>query len=98
MGMILDAFAQGRITVIRSGYERGSTHEAAYARVNNAERALCHHLDAEGMLLYRALEDAWSDADILSNDDRFLYGFRLGVLMMTEVYAGREDLLQSDPT
>lgn len=42
--------------------------------------------------LLNALLEAQGAVGLLANTDKFIYGYRLGVLMTMEVFDGREDL------
>ncbi len=62
------------------------------ARLAECEAALTAVLDPPARALLDNLEAAHWEAEDLAGTDRFVYGYRLGVLMTVEAFCG-QDLL-----
>jgi len=93
MKSILEEFAQGNISPEPRFLEHNSEYEKAVNALSEAEKKLYNLLDDNGRELLNALIDAQGKVNHLANTDKFIYGYRLGVLMTMEVFEGKADLL-----
>lgn len=93
MKSILEEFAQGNINPEPRFLRHNSEYEKAVKALSEAEKKLDAVLDDNGRELLKALIDAQGKVSHLSNTDKFIYGYRLGVLMTMEVFDGKADLL-----
>jgi len=50
-------------------------------------------LDGELKEIFKQHIDARAESDFITGIDRFIYGYRLGVLMTMEVFSGRGDAI-----
>lgn len=93
MKSILEEFAQGNISPEPRFLKHNSEYEKAVNVLSEAEKKLYAVLDDNGRELLKALIDAQGKVNHLANTDKFIYGYRLGVLMTMEVFDGKADLL-----
>lgn len=56
------------------------------------DNKLLEVLKGEQYKLFKAFSDAQAEITRLSGIDQFVYGYRLGALMATEVFVGTKDL------
>jgi len=93
MKSILEEFACGNISPEPRFLKQNSEYEKAVNALSGAEKKLCAVLDDNGRELLKALIYAQGKVNHLANTDKFIYGYRLGVLMTMEVFDGKADLL-----
>lgn len=90
---ILEAFATDNLTVEPVSHKGSEEYEKAKALSYKLNEELCSKLNEEQKKLLEEYLDAYADENHLYAVDRFVAGYRLGVLMTTEVYAGKQDPL-----
>jgi len=88
---ILEAFAYGNIDPNVGTIKKGSRYERVIKTLSDSEEKLLPMLDGEAKELLIKFSSAQAEANAISNLDKFIYGYRLGVLMTMEVFTGRED-------
>lgn len=93
MNSILEEFAHGNISSEPRFFKRDSHYGRTMQILADSEEKLLPLLDETGKELLKTLSDAQSEISLVSSIDRFIYGYRLGVLMTMEVFAGKEDLI-----
>ena len=93
MKSVLEEFACGNISPEPRCIKHNSEYEKAVKTLSDAEAKLRAALNGTEQDLLNALLEAQGAVGLLANTDKFIYGYRLGVLMMTEVFDGREDLI-----
>ena len=93
MESILHAFANENLVVGPSSFSRNSAEGQAMKKLCDMEAALNAVLNDEEKELLEQLEAAQREVSSLSSTERFLYGYRLGVLMTTEVFTGYPSLV-----
>jgi len=93
MKNILEEFAKGNITTQPRHFKRDSHYAGVLQQVADSEEKLLAVLDEAQKKLFQAFCKAQLELDDLSNIDRFTYGYRLGSLMMMEVFNGKDDLM-----
>ena len=93
MKSILEEFAYGNISPEPRFFKRGSHYGQTMKTLSDSEEKLLSMLDGELKETLKQLIDAQAEISILSGVDRFIYGYRLGVLMTMEVFSGKEDLI-----
>ena len=91
MKSILEAFAYGNIDPNVGTIKKGSRYERVIKTLSDSEEKLLPMLDGEAKELLIKFSSAQAEANAISNLDKFIYGYRLGVLMTMEVFTGRED-------
>lgn len=89
----LEAFANGNLQIQDRTFQRESVYEKAFSQLCEAEDTLRESLSETEKELLEKLIDAEAELNSLSETDRFIYGYRLGVRMTMEVFTGRDDLL-----
>lgn len=93
MGSILEAFANQDLLTEPRFHDNNPAYGNAMRKLVDAEEALMGRLDPTGKKLLEAFEAAQCDVDDQVATDRFVYGYRLGVLMMVEVFTQRDELI-----
>jgi hypothetical protein len=91
MKSILEEFAFGNINPNDGTISKGSRYEKIMNLVADIENKLLITLDGEPKELLIKFSSAQLEANAISNNDKFIYGYRLGVLMTMEVFKGPDD-------
>ena len=91
MKSILENFAYGNIDPNVGIIKKGSKYERAMKTITDCEDRLLSMLDGESKKLLVQFSSAQAEVNAISNTDKFIYGYRLGVLMTMEVFTGTED-------
>ena len=94
MKSILEEFAYGNISPEPRSFKRDSAYGRAMDTLVHSEGKLLNALSGESKETLEKLIDAQMEVNLLSGIDRFVCGYRLGVLMTTEVYAGKDALTE----
>ncbi|MCL1882582.1 MAG: hypothetical protein FWF81_02360 [Defluviitaleaceae bacterium] len=90
---ILEEFARGNISPDVGSIPKGSHYERTMKIVCETEDRLVAELNDELKDVFRKHVDAQAEATLTTEIDRFIYGYRLGVLMTMEVFKGRDDAI-----
>jgi len=93
MRRILEEFACGNITPEARFFKRDSEYGKAMYALSDIEEKLLALLNENEKKLFDDFSKAQSEISFLSGIDKFIYGYRLGVLMTTEVFEGKENLI-----
>lgn len=93
MESILHAFANENLVVGPSSFSKHSAEGRAVQKLCDMETALNAVLNDKEKELLEQLEGAQREISSLSSTEQFLYGYRLGVLMTTEVFTGYPSLI-----
>lgn len=93
MKSILEAFAYDNLLVCPRSIEEKSAGGQLLKEICELEDALNTTLNNDEKELLKKLEDAYSDRIDCSTTERFIRGYRLGVLMTFEVFTGRDGLV-----
>lgn len=93
MQMILEALANENLQICPLDENHQSKAGRSMKRVCKLEESLNASLNTEEKELLKILEDTLSDVSDGNETDRFIRGFRLGALMMVEVFDGRDNLV-----
>jgi len=92
MSSILEEFARGNIRPETRFFKKGSEYDHTLKQVVDSEIALCALLNEQQKEALNIFIDAQMKLNDLSNIDRFIYAYRLGVLMTMEIFNGKDDL------
>ena len=98
MTSILEEFARGNIPSELRTFEKGSHFGRTMKVLSDTEDKLLAALDDELKGLFKQFSTAQSEINLLSNIDKFVYGYRLGVLMTMEVFNYKDDLVVGGET
>ena len=93
MKSILEQFAFGNINPSNGTIPKGSYYERITNESSDIENKLLAALDGqlkESFIKYTGLR---GEAIHISETDKFIYGYRLGVLMTMEVFKCKEDTI-----
>lgn len=93
MQKILEALANGNLQVMPQSMDRNSEMGHSIERICELEKDLDNILDDTEKALLQKLLDAKNDTSDNYAAERFISGFRLGVLLMVEVFAGNDSLI-----
>jgi len=93
MKSILEAFAFGYINPDMGTVKKDSQYGNIMQTISDYENELLSMLDDKSKQLFVKLSSAQSEASSIVNVDKFIYGYRLGVLMTMEVFKGNEDAI-----
>lgn len=93
MQSVLEEFARGNISPEPRFFKRGSRYGKAMQMVSDTEEKISSLLKDSDKELLKTFADAQAEISLLSGIDRFIYGYRLGVLMTMEVFDGKGDLI-----
>lgn len=93
MGKILEAIATDHLCVEPAIYEGDSKFNRARNRYCTLGEKLLSKLNEEERKMLDDYSTAQADESLLYANDRFVKGFRLGVLMMMEVVTDQDDLI-----
>jgi len=86
---ILESFAYGEIRPLEGFFKWDSQYESVLDRVSEYEGKLMAMLNGEARELFVKFLEAQTEAGEAAGLDRFICGYRLGVLMMVEVFVGK---------
>ena len=92
MKSILEDFACGNINPELRSLEHNSEYEKAVTALTEVETKVRAALSETDRALLDALIGAQGAVSHIANTDRFVQGYKLGVLMTTEVYRGKDDI------
>ena len=90
---ILEALADGNLQLMKRSIDHDSETSQAMIRMGELREALEAALGDAEKELFQNLKDISDGVNINYATERFITGFRLGVLLMTEVYAGSDSLI-----
>ena len=93
MKSILEHFAYGNISPEPRTFKRDSHYGRTMKILSDSEEKLLSLLDGELKDTLKQFSDAQAEISLLSGVDRFMYGYKLGVLMTMEVFNGKGDLI-----
>ena len=90
---ILEEFAKGNISPEPRFFRRDSHYGRMIKILSESEEKLLAALgDDELKDTLKQLTKAQTEISYLTGIDKFVYGFRLGVILTTEVFDGKENL------
>lgn len=95
MNRILQALAEDNLCINPSTYKGTPQYRKAIKAMCKAGEALEGKLNDEEKELFIQYSDAQADESQLYAAERFIRGYRLGAMMMCEVFAGTSDLILS---
>ncbi|MCL2853535.1 MAG: hypothetical protein FWE20_11010 [Defluviitaleaceae bacterium] len=91
MRSILEEFACGKISPDIDYFRKRSQYDRTLETLCNTEGKLMSELGGELKETLKQFIDAQSKSSAIDGIDRFIYGYRLGVLMTMEVFYGARD-------
>ena len=93
MKNILEEFARGNISPDVGSIKRGTHYDRTMKALVENENKITAGLGDELQNTFKQYIDLQLEANQISGIDKFIYGYRLGVLMTMEVFNGREDAI-----
>ena len=91
MKSILEEFAYGNINPNIGTFKKDSKYGRVMQTIAKSEEKLLSMLDGEAKELFAKFSSAQLEATTISSNDKFIYGYRLGMLMAIEVFKGIQD-------
>ena len=88
---ILEQFANGNINPAEGFIKKGSRYELMANEEHEKETKLLAAMDDDLKELFLQYTDLQKETAALSETDSFIYGYRLGALMIMDVFNGKED-------
>lgn len=95
MSKILEALADDNLCINPTTYKGPPEYRKAVNVMYHTAEELDKKLNDEEKKIFEKFRDAQSDESHICEVDRFIRGYRLGVLMMFEVFAGTSDFFYS---
>lgn len=93
MESILEVLANDNLLVFPHSTEHDSEVGQIMEQVCKLEDSLKATLNSEEKELLRTLENTLSIVNSFGETERFIHGYRLGALMMMDVFAGRNNVV-----
>ncbi|NCC69172.1 MAG: hypothetical protein EOM14_13460 [Clostridia bacterium] len=93
MQSVLEEFALGNLSPEPRSFKRGSQYGRTMQTLADSEAQLLAALGGAEKKTFEKLIDTQAEISLLSGVDKFIYGYRLGVLMTMEVFEGKENLI-----
>jgi len=91
---ILEALADENLQLVKRYISHDSETSQEMIRLGKLRTAFEETLSDEEKEAFQNLKDTSDSVNLNYATERFVVGFRLGVLMMTEVYAGSDELIR----
>ncbi|MCE5234719.1 MAG: DUF6809 family protein [Clostridiaceae bacterium] len=96
MRSVLTLLAEGKLTLEPRFFKAGSQYGHIMEALSESEDKLLVALKADERKLFEAFSEAQTEMNRLSGIDRFVYGYRLGVLMTIEVFLGADAFIREE--
>jgi len=93
MKSILKEFALGNILTEPRFFTKDSHYSKVMKQLSKSEDKLLAILNEEEKQILESYSEAQQEITELTNLDRFVYGYRLGMLMTMEVFNGKDSLI-----
>ena len=93
MNSILEEFARGNVSPESHFFKRDSHFGRTMKILSDSEEKLLSALDGELKETLKQFSEAQAEISLLSGIDRFIRGYRIGVLMTMEIFNDKESLL-----
>ena len=93
MKNILEEFACGNISPDVGSVKRGTHYDRTMKALVENENKLSDELDGDLAEIFKRYSDLQLEATQIANVDKFIYGYRLGVLMTMEVFCVRDNAI-----
>lgn len=94
MRSILEEFANGNINPGTYFFKENSQYGRTLEALCDTEQQLLGMLDDTAKDLFKKFNDEQEELSLLSGIDRFINGYKLGVLMTMEVFSGKDALVE----
>ena len=91
MKSILEHFAHGNINPAEGFIKKGSRYELMANEEHEKETKLLAAMDDDLKELFLQYTDLQKETAAMSETDSFIYGYRLGALMIMDVFNGKQD-------
>ena len=89
MRSILEEFACGNADPYEAIVRKGSHHESVLQTLCDSEDKLMSALDGDLKETFKQFMEAQGESSSIDSVNRFINGYRLGVLMTVEVFRGQ---------
>jgi len=96
MKSVLEELYTGNIDPNTSYFERNSAYGKVMGRISENEDKLLKLLNEPEKSMFMAFMGAQMELDSLTAIEKFSIGFKLGTLLMVEVFTGKGDLVRGE--
>jgi len=96
MKSVLEELYMGNIDPNTSYFERNSAYGKVIGRINETEDKLLKLLNESEKSMFTAFSVAQMELDSLTAIEKFSIGFKLGTLLMVEVFTGKGELVRDE--
>jgi len=93
MKSVLEELYLGNIDPNTAYFKRDSDFGRAMGRIAENEDQLLKRLHEPEKTMFAAFSDAQAEINSLTATEKFSVGFKLGALLMVEVFTGKEELV-----
>ncbi len=93
MKSILEALLNGSLKLAGRRFKRGSEYDRAAHLLAEASDQFCSMLDESQIKAYEDVQTAQCKVNDMELTDRFIYGFRMGLLIALEVCNTSDDFI-----
>lgn len=93
---ILEQLAEGEFSLKPRFFKPNSQYAHAIGALSECEAQLLVALSKDELKLLQQFTDAQAEVCRLTGIDQFIYGYRLGMLITTEVFMGKSAALENE--
>ena len=93
MKSILHEFAYGNINPAEHSIPKTQHYKRTLKKLNEYDNTLQSSMDEKAQELFKLYTDALAEIHTIDETDKFIYGFKLGVLVTAEVFVGRNSVV-----
>ena len=93
MKSILHEFAYGNINPAEHSIPKNQHYKRTLNKLHEYDNTLQSSMDEEAQELFKRYTDALAEIHFIDETDKFIYGFKLGVLITTEVFVGKNSVV-----
>ncbi len=93
MKSILEELLNGNLKLADRSFKRGSEYGRAANLLAEVDDQFCSMLDESQIKAYKNVQNANYKLNYMELTDRFIYGFRMGLLIAMEVYNTSDDFI-----
>ncbi len=93
MKSMLEELLNGNLKLADRSSRRGSEYSRAADLLVKADDRFCSMLNESQIKAYKDVRDAQYKVNYMELKDRFIYGFRMGLLIAMEVYNTSDDFV-----
>ena len=93
MKSILHEFAYGNINPAEHSMRKTHHYKRTLKKLNEYDSTLQSSMDEKTQELFKLYTDALAEIHCVDETDKFIYGFKLGLLITAEVFVGKNTVV-----